>query len=398
MKSLFVLIVGLAVVFALATLFSYVPLRTWWRLRFAEPFDRRVVQEIKRRRAVLADRHAEVLLAEARDVLPDVAVGQVPPGHGLPPVWVVRWWYAAQIALPVYLASLAGFALVVWNAGAIFFGKPRVDRPVGNGPNPWRDMADRVLAIPGVVRDWEGPAEAFQAVRGILVFLVLLLALPLVFRVSAALSHSPERRRQRELAERQAWGGGDFLRCWPAVVLVVAAVRCAQMQRRWRTGRPGDDVPRVSLKAAERVIWGAPQARRGDVRKHHERVVSEHTARVVGALRRAEARQDTDPEQALRELTVLLVTIAERYAEGRVGQLLDEDQIGDAEPVLPRERLRLAVVGLLVVTLMAGASLAGVPEAALVALLPVVVIGAAIAVNRGKVPTPGQLTDLIIPR
>ncbi|MFF0435267.1 hypothetical protein ACFYU9_23965 [Streptomyces sp. NPDC004327] len=92
------------------------------------------------------------------------------------------------------------------------------------------------------------------------------------------------------------------------------------------------------------------------------------------------------------------MTIAERYAEGRVGQLLDEDQIGDAEPVVPRERLRLVVVGFLVVLAMAGASLAGLPEAALVALLPVVAIGVAIGVNRGKVPTPGQLTDLIIPR
>ncbi|MFB8078568.1 hypothetical protein [Streptomyces sp. NPDC056013] len=398
MKSFFVVVVGLVVLFALDALFSYAPLRTWWRRRVLDPFDRWVVQEIKRRRSVLAARHAEVLLGEAREVLPGVVLGQVPPGHGLPPVWVVRWWYAAQIAIPIYLASLSAFALLVWNAGVIFFREPRANRPVRNGPNPLGDVVDRVLAVPGAVRDWEGPAEAFQAVRGVLVLLVLLLALPLILRVSAALSHSPERRRRRELAERKAWGGGDYLRCWPAVVLVVAAVQCAQAQRRWHTGRPGDDVPRVSLKAAESVIWRAPQTRRGDVRRHYERVVSEHTARVVGALRRAEARQDTDPEQALRELTVLLLTVAERYAEGRVGQLLDEDQIGDAEPVVPRERLRLAVVGLLVVLAMAGASLAGLPDAALVALLPVVVIGAAIAVNRGKVPTPGQLTDLIVPR
>ncbi|MEU9773487.1 hypothetical protein [Streptomyces sp. NPDC047968] len=398
MKTFLVLVVELAVLFALAVLFSYVPLRAWWRRRVLEPFDRRVVQETRRQRRLLASRNAEVLLAEAREVFPDVLAGRVPPGHGLPPAWVVRWWYSAQVAIPVYLASLATFALVVWNAGDIFFRKPRVDRPVRNGPDPLGGLVDRVLAVPGAVRGWEGPAEAFDALRGILVVLVLLLAIPLIRRVSAALSHSPERRRQRERAERKAWGGGDYLRCWPVVVLLVAAVQCAQAQRRWRTGRPGDDVPRVSLKAAESVIWRAPQTRRGDVRKHHERVVSEHTARVVGALRKVEARQDTDPEQALRELVVLLVTIAERYAEGRVGQLLDEDQMGDAEPVVPRERLRLAVVGSLVVLVMASASLSGLPEAALVALLPVVVIGAAIAVNRGKVPTPRQLTDLIIPR
>ncbi|WP_251072867.1 hypothetical protein [Streptomyces sp. ISL-43] len=398
MKTFLVLVVELAMLLAVAILFSYLPFRAWWRRRVLEPFDRRVVQEIKDRRRVLADRHAEVLLAEARDVLPRVVEGGVPLGHGLPPVWVVRWWYSAQVAIPVYLAGLTYFALIVWNAGDIFFRNSRGSHPVSSGSGPLGDLVGWFLAIPESIRNWEGPAEAFEALRGILVVLVLMLAVPLITRVSAALSHSPERRRQRERAERKTRVVGDYLRCWPVVVLVVAAVQCAQARRRWQEGQPGDDVPRVSLKAVESVIWRAPRSRRGDVRSHYERVVGAHTARVVGALRKAEARQDTDPEQALQALTVLLLTIAERYAEGRVGQLLDEEQIGDAEPVVPRERLRLAIVGLMVVLAVAGASLAGLPEAALVALLPVAVIGAAITVNRGKIPTPGQLTDLIIPR
>ncbi|MFG2875122.1 hypothetical protein ACGFYU_08940 [Streptomyces sp. NPDC048337] len=396
MKTLLVLAVELVVLFGVALLFSYVPLRLWWRRRILEPFDRRVVQEIKRRRRVLAVRQADVLLAEARGVLPEVVAGRVPPGHGLTPVWVVRWWYSAQVAIPAHLAAVAAFALTVWNADAIF-RDPRASRAASSGPDPLGDLVERFLAIPGAARDWEGPAEAFEALRGVLVILILLLAVPLISRVSAALSHSPERRRERERAERKT-RGVDYLRCWPVVVLVVAAVQCAHAQRRWQTGRPGDDVPRISLKAAESAIWLAPRSRRGDVRGYHERVVSAHTALVVGALRKAEARQDTDPEHALRELTVLLLTIAERYAEGKVGQLLNQEQIGDAEPVVPHERLRLASVGLAVVLALAGASLAGLPEAALVALLPVVVIVAAIVINRGKVPTPGQLTDLIIPR
>lgn len=93
----------------------------------------------------------------------------------------------------------------------------------------------------------------------------------------------------------------------------------------------------------------------------------------------------------------MLLTIAERYAEGRVGRLLDDDQIGDATPVVPRERLRMAAVGVVVILVMTGAAVAGLPEAALTVLIPVVVLAAVIAINRGKVPSPGELTNLIIP-
>ncbi|MBI0295037.1 hypothetical protein JBE04_11270 [Streptomyces sp. PRKS01-29] len=94
----------------------------------------------------------------------------------------------------------------------------------------------------------------------------------------------------------------------------------------------------------------------------------------------------------------MLLTIAERYAEGRLGQLLDDQQMGDAAPVVPRERLRMLAVGAVAVLVMAGASWANFPEAALLALLPVVVLGAGMAINRGKRPTPAELTDLLIPR
>lgn len=59
--------------------------------------------------------------------------------------------------------------------------------------------------------------------------------------------------------------------------------------------------------------------------------------------------------------------------------------------------LRFVAVGMSVVAVLAGAALVGLPEAALGALLPVLAIGAAIVLNRGKAPTPGQLTDLITP-
>jgi hypothetical protein len=152
------------------------------------------------------------------------------------------------------------------------------------------------------------------------------------------------------------------------------------------------------VQPVEHAIWRAHRTRRARARRHNERQFKAHAALVVGALRRAEAQQDSKPDRALEDLTVMLLTIAERYAEGRVDDLLDADQLAGVTPAAPRERLRGVVVGLTVVLVMAGAAFLGLPDAALIPLLPVVVLFVAVVVNRGRMPTPGQLTDLIIPR
>lgn len=119
---------------------------------------------------------------------------------------------------------------------------------------------------------------------------------------------------------------------------------------------------------------------------------------MVGALRAAEAQQDSNPKQAMQDLTVMLLTIAERYAEGKVSHLLDDEQIGDAQRVVHREWVRLPVLAGVVVSAMAGAAFAGLPDAALTALLPLVVIITGILVYRDKGPSLAQLRDLVIPR
>ncbi|MER7203665.1 hypothetical protein [Streptomyces sp. CB01635] len=55
-------------------------------------------------------------------------------------------------------------------------------------------------------------------------------------------------------------------------------------------------------------------------------------------------------------------------------------------------------MGLTVVLVMAGEAVLGLPDAALIPLLPVVVLFVAVVFNRGRMPTAEQLTDLIIPR
>ncbi|MFI9325092.1 hypothetical protein ACIGXI_35675 [Kitasatospora aureofaciens] len=51
---------------------------------------------------------------------------------------------------------------------------------------------------------------------------------------------------------------------------------------------------------------------------------------MIGALRQAEAELDSDPDSALRELAVMLVTISESYAAGKYTALLPEDQLAQA--------------------------------------------------------------------
>ncbi|MGQ4353100.1 hypothetical protein [Streptomyces drozdowiczii] len=192
--------------------------------------------------------------------------------------------------------------------------------------------------------------------------------------------------------------GVENRRCWPVVALLTVAAQCATVLRRWEETQPDCQVPRVSVQPVERAIWRAHRTRRARARRHNERQFKAHAALVVGALRQAEAHQDSKPGDALEDLTVMLLTIAERYAEGRIDELLDADDLAGVTPAVPRERLRGLVVGLAVVTVMAGAGFLGLPDAALIPLLPLVVIFLVAVVNRGRIPTPGQLTDLIIPR
>ncbi|MFJ5593221.1 hypothetical protein ACIQCG_26155 [Streptomyces noursei] len=400
MKTVLILVVELLVLAAPIALWSYLPFRAWLRRRIAEPVRRWVVDEIRRRRRAMARKHADVLLEEARGVLPEVATDRVPQGWGLAPIWIQRWWYAAQLAVPATLVVVVLGVLAVWNFPAHVHIWPLPARHDGHAGklDPLRALVDSIVSVPRTVQSWKSPADAFDSLRYVLICVIALLAAPLFLRIGAALSEGQEQRQRRERVERKKWTmNGDYVQCWPVVVLVVAAVQCARAHKQWATRQPGDDLPRVSMRAAERVIWRAHRIRRGKGRAHHERVLKAHASQVVGALRAAEAEQDTEPGRALRDLTVMLLTIAERYAEGRVGRLLDDDQIGDATPVVPRERLRMAAVGVVVILVMTGAAVAGLPEAALTVLIPVVVLAAVIAINRGKVPSPGELTNLIIP-
>ncbi|MFB7058279.1 hypothetical protein ACFCXT_34800 [Streptomyces vinaceus] len=73
----------------------------------------------------------------------------------------------------------------------------------------------------------------------------------------------------------------------------------------------------------------------------------------MAALRRAELQLDADTVDGARELSRLLILVAEGYASARLGSLLPEDELNDLEPVRDRTALwetlhvmaALAVIG-----------------------------------------------------
>ncbi|WP_240653824.1 hypothetical protein [Streptomyces sp. AcE210] len=272
------------------------------------------------------------------------------------------------------------------------------------GPHPGvvQGVLSSFVAMPMTILT--GGSSAVGRVSAVLFWAVVLTAeVRLIKRMNLTSSGRGATLSAYDLEGLTGYADGDSARmedrrCWPVVALLTVSAQCATVLRRWEETQPDCQIPRVSVQPVERAIWRAHRTRRARARRHNERQFKAHAALVVGALRQAEARQDSKPGPALEDLTVMLLTIAERYAEGRIDDLLDADHLAGVTPAAPRERLRGIVVGLTVVLVMAGAAFLGLPDAALIPLLPVVVIFVAVVVNRGRMPTAGQLTDLIIPR
>ncbi|MCJ1676410.1 hypothetical protein MTF65_03395 [Streptomyces sp. APSN-46.1] len=93
---------------------------------------------------------------------------------------------------------------------------------------------------------------------------------------------------------------------------------------------------RALSKSLEQVVDDLMRAdlSRGSIplRSHRRKAARRHAARVAGRLREVECDLDRAAGPVLVKLGNILLTIAERYADGRLGALLDEDLSG-VEPV-----------------------------------------------------------------
>lgn len=114
----------------------------------------------------------------------------------------------------------------------------------------------------------------------------------------------------------------------------------------------------VGLRGAHRARGTVPR------RSHRHGALRAHERQVIGALRKAEGMLDTDPRQGLRELAEMLLTMAERYAEGRTGALLDADRLTGIDPVPDRTVLRMISAGVLVTAAAVSVTFLGLPGAA----------------------------------
>ncbi|MCX5058992.1 MULTISPECIES: hypothetical protein [Streptomyces] len=104
---------------------------------------------------------------------------------------------------------------------------------------------------------------------------------------------------------------------------------------------------------------------------------------------------DIDPGPALQKLAGMLVTITERYVEGRIGELLDESDLSGIDPVTDHGMPRIVGAGSVVVLAMWGAHLLGFPEGVSGPFLGLVVTGAVALFYRGSIPSPSDLLDIL---
>ncbi|MET9860702.1 hypothetical protein ABZY93_15530 [Streptomyces smyrnaeus] len=323
--------------------------------------------------------------------------------HGLAPLYVARWWRALPLAMPIKALRFILLLVALAYVGRIAdWDHLRLTVDPGANPGVVQALISRVMAVPMSVRAW-GLGAIGKVALLLALTLVFVAEVRLVKRTNLTGHDSSTRYAGYDLESLDGYPAKmsprmEYQRCWPVVALLTVAAQCGNVLRRWEETQPDCQIPRVSVQPVEQVIWKAHRTRRARARRHNERQFKAHAALVVGALRRAEAQKDSAPGRALEDLIVMLLTIAERYAEGRIDDLLDAEQLDGVDPATPRERLRLGVVGLVIVLAMTGAAVLGLPEAALVPLLPVVVVLVAVVFNRSRIPPAGQLTDLIIPR
>ncbi|MFJ2162858.1 hypothetical protein [Streptomyces sp. NPDC087856] len=246
---------------------------------------------------------------------------------------------------------------------------------------------------PLVTDPWADPMGTARALTALFLLVMVLLAMRVavsLYRRASDSAGSPRpsarpRIRQPRSASSQTVRGGESAR-WQPVVVLLAMCRSVGLARRQLENRDVLHPPRISLKAAERVVWSAWRTRHGRVRQPRRGDLRKHAAKVAGALRAVEARQDNDADtvKVFEDAAALLLKIAQRYAEGRTLALLDPDDLCGVIPAPSREWVRLPAFGLIVTGTAAGALMAGLPEAAVAPLIGVVSLAAWSALYGGR--------------
>lgn len=207
------------------------------------------------------------------------------------------------------------------------------------------------------------------------------------------LTDAPRQTRRRDAADAAALN-------WPVVALSVCAIQCGrahhELQRESEAPTGVLERRPVSVKQVEYVIKQAwrtryPASPFSRVRHHERKALKQHAERVVAALRNVESRQYSTPSEALPELATMLLVIAERYAQGRVSQLLDDEQLADVQIVRDWAWLRLLFGGTLITVALVGVAQIGSPDTAVAPVVALRITLIPSMVYRGRLPGLGDL-------
>lgn len=119
------------------------------------------------------------------------------------------------------------------------------------------------------------------------------------------------------------------------------------------------------LGAVTRAL-GTAHSQRGSIPllSHRRRALKAHQRQVIAALHECETRLDSDPRPALEDLGERLLTVADRYCQGRVGALLDEAQLQGVTAGRDREWVRIVIWAVLTAGGVVGVSFAGLSDGA----------------------------------
>ncbi|MCX5278190.1 hypothetical protein [Streptomyces virginiae] len=339
-------------------------------------FEARVVERQRIRSLNFAGRAADRILTRSQAALTE-ALGASP----LQNVRLLRshlmWWWTTY--LPQFLRHLGAIAAVI--VLTYLGGISVVWRGVKNAPLAWKEHWPLVNSKIASV----GGSEATVALRLTMIVLFIYLMWRTV-RIAGhhSLPYNPNSQTLKRRPEHYA----------PVVQLIFHTTRAAESLALMQSGVRTLVEP-FSVRAAERAVRSAHVARFA-WQSGHRRTLRRHAEKVAGALRAAEYHQHIDPHKALTDITRMLAKITERYAQGRLGALLDEDDewMRVASPVRGHDLLKMLAVGLIITAISAVALLAGLPDGAAGPLIGTLAPLLIVLVFRSHMPSGDALIDM----
>ncbi|KAK1179708.1 hypothetical protein B7755_017085 [Streptomyces sp. NBS 14/10] len=171
---------------------------------------------------------------------------------------------------------------------------------------------------------------------------------------------------QSNIGRRRSQVARVFLARRYAIVRECAeAIHACAVARQHREQRPAH-TKKISkrLRAVRRAVLNAHSSRGSvPIFSARRKRLKLHERHVIAALQELEAKLDCSPNDARRELAEALLTIADRYCQGRVGDLLNEAQLTGVPTQRNWEALRYLFAFLLAAGDVIGVAKSGiVPE------------------------------------